>query len=513
MTIQKRYILAHDTGTGGDKAVICDFDGHVLYSAYQEYGIYYPKPEWVEQDPNELWRTVAATTRRVIEKAGIDPHEIAGVGISAQMWNTLPVDEKGNPLMPMMSWLDLRSIEQANRVVEGDNPAFIYEHTGNIPTAKDCIPKILWLKEERPDIWARTACLMDCKEYILFKLTGRMAIDYVGASVFFLFDPIKKVWSQEVCDAFDIPVEKLPPAYPCTEVIGEITEQAALETGLVAGTPVVICAGDVAVAQSGAGANRENKVHLCIGTATWVGISTSVFRNDPVKPLWGLCHIDPKKYIISGEMETGGGALMWFRDALCNEEKIHSTHIGRSTYDLINSLAEVVPPGSDKLIFLPWLSGERAPVLDHYARGGYIGLAMSHNKGHMARAVMEGVAYHLRWICETMENIGFPINDINAVGGGCNSSTWVQIISDVTGKPLHLVKNHLEAGAAGAALAVAVGLGIHKSMDDVDDLIEISRTVNPSDGAHKKRYDDLYHVYRDIYTALIPTYRSLAEIQ
>jgi xylulokinase len=513
MTEQKRYILAHDTGTGGDKAVICDLDGHVLFSTYQAYGISYPYPEWVEQDPDELWRTVAYTTRHVIEKAGIDPHEIAGVGVSAQMWNTLPVDEKGNPLTPMMSWLDLRSVKQADRVVSGDNPAFLFKHTGNIPTAKDSIPKILWLKEERPEIWKKTACLMDCKEYILFKLTSKMAIDYVGASVYFLFDPIKKCWSKEVCDALGIPIEKLPPAFPCTDIIGSITEQAAKETGLVEGTPVVICAGDVAVAQSGAGANQDNKVHLCIGTATWVGVSTSTFRNDPIKPLWGLCHIDPNKYIIAGEMETGGGALMWFRDVLCNEEKIHSTHIGRSTYDLISSMVEAVPPGSDKLLFLPWLSGERAPVLDHYARGGYIGLAMSHTKGHMARAVMEGVAYQLRWICETMEHVGFKIDAFNAVGGGCNSNVWVQIISDITGRPMHLVKNHLEAGAAGAALAVSVGLGFHKCMDDVDALVEISRTVNPSEGSHIKRYNELYGVYRDIYTALVPVHRKLMEIE
>jgi xylulokinase len=210
-------------------------------------------------------------------------------------------------------------------------------------------------------------------------------------------------------------------------------------------------------------------------------------------------------------METGGGALMWFRDVLCNEEKLHSAHIGKSTYQLISSMAEAVPPGSDKLIFLPWLSGERAPVLDHYARGGYMGLAMSHTKGHMARAVMEGVAYHLRWICETMEKVGFEINSLNGIGGGCNSEVWVQIISDVTGKPLNLVKNHLEAGAAGAALAVTVGLGIHKSMDDVDDLVEISRTVQP-DETRWSRYNDLYHVYRNLYTALAPIHKQLYEI-
>jgi xylulokinase len=508
---QKRYILAHDTGTGGDKAVLCDLQGKVLHSAYESYGISYPKPEWVEQDPDELWRVVTATSRKVIQESGIDPGEILGVGVSAQMWNTLPVDEQGRPLTPMLSWLDLRSIKQADRVTSGDMPAFLFKHTGNIPTAKDSIPKILWLKEKRPEIWDRTAYLLDCKEYILFKLTGRIAIDWVGASVYFLFNPYTKKWSDEVCQKLGIPVEKLPPAYPCTQVIGEITPEAAKQTGLKAGTPVVICAGDVAVAQSGAGANREGKAHLCIGTATWIGVSTSTFRNDPEKPFWGLNHIDPAKYIIAGEMETGGGALMWFRDALCQEEKRQAAEQGISSYELINAAVEAVSPGSDKLIFLPWLSGERAPVLDHYARGAYIGLNISHNKSHMARALMEGVAYHLRWISEAMEKVGFQIDSLNAIGGGCNSRVWVQIISDVTGKPLRIVRNHLEAGAAGAALTVAVGLGIYSGMDEVDSLIGISHEVHP-DSNRWKRYDQLYHEYRGLYDLLVPVHRRLYQI-
>ena len=508
----KKYILAHDTGTGGDKSILCDLNGKVLHSLYQSYSISYPHPEWVEQDPDELWQVVAATSKKVIHDSGIDPSEILGVGISAQMWNTLPVDELGKPLMPMMSWLDLRSVKQADRVAEGDMPAFIYQHTGNIPTAKDSIPKILWLKEERPEIWERTATLLDCKEYILFKLTGKIAIDWVGASAYFLFNPTTKRWSEEVCNALGIPLEKLPPAYPCTEVIGEITEQAARQTGLLPGTPVVICAGDVAAAQSGAGANQEGKVHLCIGTATWIGISTSTFRNDLQKPFWGLNHIDPHKYIIAGEMETGGGALMWFRDVLCQEERNQAASLGVSGYEMINRMVKPIPTGADKLIFLPWLSGERAPVLDHYARGAFIGLNMSHTKGHMARAVMEGVAYHLRWICEAMEKVGFHIDGFNGIGGGCNSEIWVQIICDITGRTLSVVKNHLEAGAAGAALAVAVGLGIHPNMDALDDLVEISRVVQP-DPIKYSRYADLYHEYRELYSALTPIYRRLYQVQ
>jgi len=506
--MDKRYILAHDTGTGGDKAVLTDLRGRIVDSAYQAYGLNYPRPDWAEQDPDELWNAVANTTRLVIEKVGVDPAEILGVGISAQMFNLLPVDERCRPLTPMLSWLDVRSVAQADRLLTGDTPAFLFRHTGNVPTAKDIIPKVLWLKEERPDLWARTARLLDCKEYILYKLTGRIATDWHGASVYFLFDPHRKVWSEPVCQRLGIPIEMLPPAFPCTHVIGEVTPEAARATGLLPGTPVVLCAGDVAVAQSGSGANADGKAHLCIGTATWVGLSSSAFVNDPDKPFWALNHIDPAKWIIAGEMETGGGALMWFRDAFCQDEARQAAQAGVSTYEWLGRMAGSVEPGSDRLIFTPWLSGERAPVLDHYARGGFIGLSLGHTKSHLARAVMEGVAYHIRWICESLERLGLTIGALHAIGGGCVSAVWTQIMSDVTGRALRIVAHPLEAGAVGAALTVAVGLGVYPNMDAVDDLIEISRVVEPR-REHQGRYQDLYHEYREAYTALAPIYRRL----
>src|SRR5512136_2167425 len=209
--MDKQYILAHDTGTGGDKAVITDLQGRVIQSAYRSYPVYYPRPDWAEQEPGELWEAVAATTREVIEQARINPAAILGVGISAQMFNLLPVDEACEPVTPMISWLDVRSVPQADRLLTGDMPAFLFRKTGNIPTAKDIIPKVLWLKEECPRLWARTARLFDCKEYILYKLTGKIGIDWHGASVFFLLDPYQKTWSKEVCQALGIPLEMLPP--------------------------------------------------------------------------------------------------------------------------------------------------------------------------------------------------------------------------------------------------------------------------------------------------------------
>ena len=503
------YILAHDTGTGGDKAVLTDLEGQIVESAYQPYEVRTPRPDWVEQDPDELWQAFAATTRTVIEKSAIDPRDVRGVGVSAQMFNLLPVDEDCRPIGRMLSWLDVRSVNQADRLLTADMQAFMYEHTGNVPTAKDVVPKILWLKEERPDLWERTRWLLDCKEYILFRLTGEVAIDWHGASVFFLFNPHTKTWDQEVCARLGIPVEKLPPAFPSTHVLGGVTPEAAEQTGLAAGTPVVLCAGDVAVAQSGSGANREGRAHLCIGTATWVGVSSATLRNDPEKPFWALNHIDPDKWIIAGEMETGGGALQWYRNLLGGEEARAARERGVSTYQVFDELAATAPAGSDGLFFTPWLSGERAPVLDHYARGGFLGLSMGHSRAHLTRSVMEGIAFHIRWIIEAMEKVGFGIDAMQAIGGGSASRLWTEIIADVSGRRLKVVENPLEAGAMGAALAVAVGLGIYPNMDAVDDLIKVKRVVEPQE-VNQAVYGRMYDTYREFYSALAPIYRASA---
>jgi len=510
--MKNRFIIAHDTGTGGDKAVLTDLRGKIIHTVYQEYGRNYPNPNWVEQDPDELWLAVAKTTRDVITQSGINPAHILGVGISAQMFNMLPVDENCVPLTQLLSWLDVRSVKQADAIMHGDTPQCIFNNTGNIPTAKDIIPKILWLKEERPDLWKRTYKLLDCKEYIIFKLTGKIATDWHGASVYFLFDPYKKVWSEEACDRLGIPVDMLPQAYQCTDVIGEVSPEASAITGLAPGTPVVICAGDVAVAQTGSGANADGKAHLCIGTATWVGVSSNRFHNDPIKPFWALNHIDPNKWIIAGEMETGGGALMWFQETFCQLEALQAKDCGISTYELLSQMAASVEPGAERLLFAPWLSGERAPVLDHYARGAWLGISLSHTKAHFARALMEGVAFHLRWIIEALEKQDLSIGALNAIGGGSTSPVWTQIISDITGRELNIVDNPLEAGAIGAALTVAVGMGVYPSVEAIDDLIKIKYKRIPSESTND-RYSDLYQQYLQVYQALSPIFRDLHDVR
>jgi len=509
--IKKKYILAHDTGTGGNKAVLTDLRGKIVHSVYREYGRIYPKKGWVEQDPNELWRAVAETSKQVVREGRILPGEILGVGISAQMFNLLPVDAKGHPLINMISWLDVRSISQAEYVMREEIRQLLYAQTGNIPTAKDIIPKILWFKASQPELFQRTYKLLDCKEYIIHKLTGEFAIDWHGASAFFLFDPYEKKWSQAACDCLGIPVEMLPDPVPCTSIVGNVTQEAARQTGLIQGTPVVICAGDVAVAQTGSGSNKAGRAHLCVGTAAWVGISSTTFVNSEKKPLWALNHIDPEKWIIAGEMETGGGALMWFKEVFCELETAKAKKKGTSAYTLLGQMAKEVKPGSNGLLFAPWLSGERSPVLNHYARGAWVGISLSHTKAHFTRAVLEGVAYQLRWICEALEKQNLQFDEVNAVGGGCTSPLWSQIISDVTNKTLHIVKNPLNGGAVGAALTVAVGLGVYPNLESLDKLIEIETTITPNP-AYTNYYSDLYEEYRQMYKKLKRINQRLYEL-
>lgn len=506
--MKRKYILAHDTGTQGNKAVLTDLTGHVLHTRFEGYRVDYPKPGWAEQDPDILWRALARASRKVIQGANIDPGDVMGLCVSAQMLNILPVDERGRPLTRMLSWLDTRSVGQADRVIEAVGRDFFFEQTGNVPTAKDIIPKILWIKEELPEIWKNTYKLLDCKEYILHKITKKFVTDWHGASMYFLFDPRTRKWAEKACQVLGIPMDRLPSAHPCTQIIGEIQPRAASMMGLHSGTPVVIGAGDLGVAQVGVGAVGAGKVNLCVSTATWVAISSDRFVNDREKPFWILSHVDPQKWIVSGEMETGGGSLMWFRDSLCQAESRKAKRMGISTYQLLSQMVDNLAPGSDGLLFTPWLSGERAPVLDHYLKGAFVGLTLGHTKAHMARAIMEGVAFHLRWIIESLENLGLRIEAVNASGGGNTSPVWSQIISDVIQKEIRVVARPQEAGAIGAALTAAVGLGVYPEMEAVDEMVRFLRVIRPNE-KNFGRYDGLYREYKNLYDIFSPMYKRM----
>jgi xylulokinase len=509
---KKKIVIAHDVGTGGNKAVCTDLKGNILFSHYEPYPLITPKTGWVEQDPEQLWNAVVVSTRKVISNVDFTKFEVIGLSLSSQLLNTLPLDEKGEPLSHMISWLDTRSINQADSIVEELGADLFINEVSNLPTAKDIIPKMIWIKENWPEVWEKTHKLIDCKEYIIFKLTGKIAVDWHGASAYFLFDPRKRKWSEGLCEKLGIPVSMLPDTFPCTDVIGKITTQAAKETGLPSGTPVVIGAGDCGMAQVGVGAVADGKVNIMTGTATLISASVSKFVNDEEKPFLGMCHVDPDSWIIAGEMETGGGSLMWFRDTYCEDIDERAKKRGMSGYEMLSEMASDVQPGSDKLLFTPWLSGERAPVLDHFLRGAFIGLTFGHSKAHMARAVMEGVGFHLRWIKEKMEKLGIHIGVMHAMGGAGTSDVWMQIISDILESEIRVVANSQEAGAVGAAITTAVGLGVYPNMAIADALVKIEKTYLPRQDKSKRIYDDLYHEFVGLYELLSPVYRRIHNI-
>jgi len=503
----KKYILAHDAGTTGNKAVLVRQDGSVIGSAYTPYPLIYPCAEWVVQDPEAIWYAVAESSRAVVKQAGIDPAEVGGVAVTAQMFNMLPVDKKIQPLIPMVSWLDRRTIDQAEAIRESGYTSLLFQETGNVHSAKDIVPKIIWFKEKYPDKWKETYKILDCKEYILYQLTGKIAIDWHGASVFFLFDPVKREWSVPACQALGIPREMLPEVHPPQEVIGTITPSAAQITGLRVGTPVVLGLGDVGAAQVGSGAVGAGEAHLCLGTASWVGLSSSQFRNNQKNAFWALNHVVPDRWILAGEMETGGGSLMWFRD-VCGRTSREQTG-EKTSYQEISRMASSIRPGSDKLLFLPWLSGERT-IMDHFARGGFIGLSINHSRDHIARAVMEGVAFNLRWIIEELENTGVSIELMHTIGGGSTSAVWMEIIADVTGKHLKIVDHTQEVGAVGAALTAAAGLGMFPSIEEAAERwVSYRHVVNPRWKIKENIYDSMYQEFKEIGKLLTPVYRRM----
>jgi xylulokinase len=507
MTEKDGYIIAHDFGTSGDKAVLTNLKGEVLASEYRDYPLLYPKSHWVEQDPKDWWQAFCTTTKAVAKKAK-SPDDILAIAPSAQMITIMPVDQDGKPLRNSISWLDLRATKQGDWLQQYADE--IYPILGMAPSAKDIVSRILWIKEAEPKIYAKTHKLLDCKDYLEFKLTGNFVTDWSNASLYGLFDIREHKWSERVCEITEISPDKLPDSYPSTKIIGKVTREAAQQVGVPAGTPVIATGGDVAVAAIGSGSVREGDSHVCIGTATWIGVTTKEVIIDPHKRYLTMCSGDPEKNILMGEMETGGAALRWLRDLLQNyEDPLNPSSI---PYSKMDTLARKISPGSDQLLFTPWMSGERSPLNDHNARGTYLGLKLGHTLGHLIRAILEGVAFNIRWILESVEETApFHIHDICGVGGGAVSELWMQIIADVTGRTIRLVKEPMNAGSIGAAMTAIVALGIYSDFESLLEIIPIKTQLQRDQKAHES-YSKLFPIFKDAYRQLSPIFNSLAKL-
>lgn len=486
-------VLAFDVGTSGVKAVLVDAERGILASVGRAYGLSTPAPGWVDQDTLRIRRSMARASRMLLREHAA---RVEAVVVTAQMFSLQPVDALGEPVGPMLSWLDQRAAGVADDLARRVPAAELASVLGSRITAKDIVARAMWLRSEAPERYARSAWLLDCKEAVVAWLTGVMVTDPSGASAWRLTDRTHAAWDEAACGLVDVDSTRLPPIAPATSVAGGLTRAAARALGLPAGIPVMVGAGDVPASQLGSGAVGPGRAHLSLGTAAYLGIDAHGDAHDPEATLGTLAHVVPGRSIVWLEIATGGGALAWAGRALAPGGKgIAAVRLER--------IAQEVAGETDDLLFAPWLSGERVPLFDDGARGAFVGLALRHGPGHLTRAVMEGVAFQIRWALSYAIRYGVTPTTIRVVGGGGVGSVWLGIIADTLGRELEVVAAPQDAAALGAAAIAFTGLGRWRGVGEVERLTRVDRVVRP-DPARAAARDRLYPLFQQLHGALRP---------
>ncbi|MBC7236708.1 MAG: xylulokinase [Chloroflexi bacterium] len=506
------YLLGIDVGTTGTKALLINEAGGVVANATYEYPMYTPRPQWAEQDPEDWWQACIKAIRRVLRDADIRADEIHGIGLTGQMHGMVMLDAQGKVLRPCIMWNDQRSWAQCEWIMNTIGRERFLELTLNPALPGFTAPKIIWTRENEPEVYARAAKVLLPKDYVRYRLTGAYATEVSGASGTALFDVGNRTWSDVVLEELGIPKEWMPPCYESVEITGKIGAGVAELTGLRAGTPVVGGAGDQAASAVGTGIVEPGLVSVTLGTSGVVFAYTETPSRDPEGRLHTFCHAVPGKWHVMGVTLSAGGSLRWFRDTLGQAERDIARLSGVDPYDIITAEAAKAPAGCEGLIFLPYLTGERTPYADPNARGCFIGLTLRHDKRYMARAVLEGVAYSLRDSIELFRDLAIPIQQVRAVGGGARSRMWRQIWADVFGTELVTI-NVTDSTAYGAALLAGVGTGVYASVPTAcEATIRIVDRTEP-DPEDQATYNEYYPVYRSLYRALKPAFDAVAAIE
>ena len=505
-----KYILAHDLGTTGDKATLFDSLGGARASSFSGYETQYPQPNWAEQNPLDWWRAVCLTTRQLLSSSGISPEAVACVTFSGQMQGCVLVNRQSQPLRSAIIWADTRAVDEARRLVERIGMQAAYRIMGHRLSASYSAAKLLWVRDHQPELFKSTYKMLQAKDFVVARLTGRFVTDYSDASVTNLYDLEAHDWSPVLLDAAGLERDLLPELHASTDVAGEAMPDPAAEIGLLPGTPVVIGGGDGACAAAGAGVVDEGSAYNYLGSSAWIGIATPRPVYDPQMRTLTLAALDPKMYAPLGVMQAAGGSYQWLRDTFCLPEKEAAARLGASAYELMDRLAEQAPPGAGDLLFLPYLLGERSPRWDEKARGAFFGLSMSHGRPEIVRAVLEGVTYNLRVILEAFLQQGVSISAMRVIGGGAKSTTWRQLMADIYGLPVQSPALLAEATSFGAALAGGIGVGLYKSFDLARELTPVVATALPNP-TPKPVYDRMYALFNRAYETFKPLYEVMGD--
>ena len=493
------YFLGIDTSTTGSKALLIDERGQVIAVASSPHTLQTPRPLWSEQDPREWWEAVSASIRSVLEQAGLSGESIGAVGLTGQMHGLVLLDDAGTVLRPAILWNDQRTQSQCDEIHARIGKENFIQITGNVALTGFTAPKILWVKENEPEVYARGRHVLLPKDYIRYKLTGEYAMDKADGAGTVLFDLRSRDWSDEVLSALEIPRAWMPRTFEGTEFTGHVTEEAAQLTGLKVGTPVAAGGGDQAAGAVGVGAVQPGIVGLTVGTSGVVFATTPSALIEPEGRLHAFCHAVPGLWHFMGVMLSAAGSLQWYRDTLAPN----------IPFDELVREAESIPAGSEGLQFLPYLSGERTPHPDPLARGGFIGLTIRHRRAHMTRAVLEGVSFGLKDSFTLIQNAGLgAITQVRASGGGTKGALWMQILASVLEAELVTV-NTTEGAAYGAALLAGVGAGAWKDVPGASDAcIKITGSTQ-SEPSQTEAYRDSYALYQELYPALRSSFHKM----
>ena len=497
-----RYLLGLDISTTAAKALLVDAGGQVVGVASSPLAVATPRPLWSEQSPADWWAGMAAAIRRVLADAGVSGETVAAVGLTGQMHGLVLLDAAGEVLRPAILWNDQRTAAQCDEIRARVGRERLIQICGNDALTGFTAPKILWVRQHEPERYARAQHVLLPKDYIRYRLSGDFAMDCADGSGTMLFDLARRDWSAELLDALDLPREWFPPVYEGPAVTGVVSAGAAAETGLRAGTPIVGGGGDQAAQAVGVGAVAPGIVALTLGTSGVVFAATESALVQPEGRLHAFCHAVPGRWHFMGVMLSAAGSLQWYRDSLASGVP----------FDALLAEAAGIPPGSEGLLFLPYLTGERTPHPDPLARGAWVGLTVRHGRGHLTRSVLEGVAFGLRDSFTLIGEAGLgDIHQVRVSGGGARSPLWQQILADVLGAELVTV-NTTEGAAYGAALLAGVGAGVWLDVDAAcAATIRLTGRTTPN-AAATRAYEPFYALYRELYPALRGSFDALSAL-
>ena len=501
------YLLGVDCGTSGTKTVLFDEKGSVIASASAEYPLYQPHNGYAEQDAADWKNAMLETISAVVAKSGIDSADIAGIGLSGQMHGLVMLGADGNVLRKAIIWCDQRTGAQVDKMNELAG-AKIAEISANPALTGWTAAKILWVRDNEPQIYEKCRHILLPKDYLRYVLTGELATEVSDASGMQLLDVKNRCWSGELCSLLGIDKGLLAQVYESCEVTGKVTRAVAEQTGLKEGTIVVGGAGDNAAAALGTGVCRQGRAFTTIGTSGVVFAHTDTPLIDQKGRVHTCCAAVPNSWHVMGVTQAAGLSLRWFRDNFCESEMQQAKQLGVSEYELMSAQAETVAAGCERLLYLPYLMGERTPHLDADARGVFFGLSAVHTKKHMLRAVMEGVAYSLRDCVEIFREMGISVSDMAACGGGGSSALWRSMLADLYGCGVKTVTSK-EGPALGAAILAAVGAGVYSSVEQACDAVVHSKDTTSPDAERAKVYEQYYQLYRSLYPALKESYQQL----